>query len=270
MKLITIIMAMTFVTVAVLGRSHEVRDLAVSRIERAWNELRGREVVASAPDIVKAQQRREELRRNTQWTPENQVRYPVEYCQAQLENIAGYDRQLEVQRHVLETTRAACVRQIGDEKGQIASLRRFLGTAKRLYRKAEETGVWPMVVNGIELQQESAKTRIVEAARQISCHCDALIDAEANLSRLERKLCGINEEQRNLGRMRERIEATIVDLRTRQVVDGQCEIGAAIGAINDSLSALLEDRAEVPLDELVQPNQKSEQESVFRQIMSEN
>ena len=127
-----------------------------------------------------------------------------------------------------------------------------------------------MVVNGIELQQESAKTRIVEAARQISCHCDALIDAEANLSRLERKLCGINEEQRNLGRMRERIEATIVDLRTRQVVDGQCEIGAAIGAINDSLSALLEDRAEVPLDELVQPNQKSEQESVFKQIMSEN
>ena len=33
------------------------------------------------PRIVREQQRKERVRQNTEWTPENQALHPIEYCQ---------------------------------------------------------------------------------------------------------------------------------------------------------------------------------------------
>ena len=57
--------------------------------------IRPEESGEATPDIVAKQQRKETIRQDRTWTPENQAKYPVEYCQAQLEKLDEHAVTLE-------------------------------------------------------------------------------------------------------------------------------------------------------------------------------
>ena len=93
-------------SVILSGCSKESRDEVIERTTKAAKELNGSERKSKdkdenkPPDIVAEQQRKERVRQNTQWTAENQALHPVEYCQAQLEEVAKYAKS----RKICETT----------------------------------------------------------------------------------------------------------------------------------------------------------------------
>ena len=58
-----------------VGCSREDREEVADRIGKAANALKGEDGSERTPRIVKEQQRKERIRQNTKWTPENQSKY---------------------------------------------------------------------------------------------------------------------------------------------------------------------------------------------------
>lgn len=261
-------------SVILSGCSKESRDEMIERTTKAAKELNGSEKTSKdkgddkAPDIVVEQQRKERVRQNTQWTAENQALHPVEYCQAQLEEVAKYAKRLEVQAHQVAVAQSAAKRKISEAEGQIASLSKFLDQAKTAYRDADATNKWPMKLNGYQIGKEKAQQTIVEIYQRLQT-CNSNVATQKNNQRkLDAKLRQVAQEQKNLVVLREKIQAAISDIQMKKLVDGEKGIGDALNAINDSMNALAGDSNEPTLDELIAPAPDAARQEAFDVIMA--
>ena len=104
MKQLMIISALATVCSLCVGCNQEDRDDAISRTTSAARELNGGN---GTPDVVREQRRLERQRQNSQWTAENQAKYPVEYCLAQLGEVRRFSEQLEVSEHKIAVALSA-------------------------------------------------------------------------------------------------------------------------------------------------------------------
>ena len=89
------------------------------------------------------------------------------------------------------------------------------------------------------------------------------------LALLEAKSVKLDGEQRKLVAIREKVQTTLDDLKTKQVVDGANGVADALNAINDSMSSLGVDAADPAIDELVVPTGEVERTRLFREIMAD-
>lgn len=261
-------------SVILSGCSKESRDEMIERTTKAAKELNGSEKSSKTadenktPDIVAEQQRKEKIRQNTQWTAENQALHPVEYCQAQLEEVAKYAKRLEVQAHQVAVAQSAAKRKISESEGQVASVTKFLDQAKKAYRDADATNKWPITLNGYQIGKEKAQQTIVETHQRLQT-CGNNITAQKNNQRkLDTKLRQITQEQKNLVALREKIQTAIADIQMKKLVDGEKGIGDALNAINDSMNALAGDSSEPTLDELLAPAPEAARQEAFDAIMA--
>jgi hypothetical protein len=270
---ICLALAFTLVTFAD-GCSRESRSEAARRTKKAGDALFGEkedpaEKEHSVPLIAQEQQRRERIRQNTEWTQENQAKHPVEYCQAQLEQLKVFDQRLGTVRHriLVELNRVRRERATADKRR--AALEKFLVDSKKAYRAAEKDGAWPVTLGGFALSQEKAQEKMVEAANTLAALRGATA-AQANQEvSLQRKLERVEAEQRRIPALRERIQSTINDLRTKQVVDGNDGIADALSALNDALGALGTDLQSPSLDTLVTPSHSTNIREEFDALMRE-
>lgn len=269
-KLIGVVMGVAVVAIVLtIGCSQENREEAMDRFGKAAKALKGEGEGAATPDIVKEQQRKERIRQNTTWTPENQALHPVEYCQAQLVEIEEFGKKLDVQMHQLATTKSGLKRTLEDNQSQVSTMEKFLKDAKAAYRKADAANAWPMAINGFQLSKENAQARIVDAANKIPQLNQRIAMAQTNLTRLDKKMDGVVAERRKLADVRSRIQSTITDLQTKKILDGERGITDALNAINDSISALNGDSTDPTLEELAVPDKDTERAVSFERIMAE-
>ena len=165
-KTLTMIMAAALTLLS--GCSQEDREEAADRIGKAADALKGEDGSERTPRIVKEQQRKERIRQNTKWTPENQAKFPIEYCQAMLDEIAKDSQHYEVMMHKFLTAKSSVTRSIAENDAQLKSYVSFLATAKTSYREADASGVWPVTINGFALSKEKLQEKIVDAAKKSS------------------------------------------------------------------------------------------------------
>lgn len=269
MKVIKWILIVVAVVVAIsIFTSKESRDEAMNRVDNAARALNGSEGERT-PQVVREQQRKEWMRQNSTWTPENQKLHPIEYCQAQIEEIAKMSKQQDVALHRYLSAKSDLNRRISDAETQVKSFGDFLATAKAAYRAADATNQWPMTVNGFKLTKEKAQEKIVEAANRLPILRQSIATFKANLVKLERKIDAANVEQRALVKVRENLQTTITNIRTQQIVDGEKGITDAINALNASIEALNPDVNDVSLDDLIVPDKVETRNAAFSAIMAE-
>ena len=89
------------------------------------------------------------------------------------------------------------------------------------------------------------------------------------LAALERKSAKVSSAQRQLVATREKVQATITDLNTKKVIDGDRGIMDALQAINDSMGSLGDNVGDPNLEDLIPPDPASSREEAFRAIMAE-
>ncbi len=239
----------------------------MDRVGKASRALNGSD--KSVPDIVKEQQRKERARQNSEWTAENQAKHPTEYCRAQLEELEKHSAALEVSSHKLAVSQSTAKRKISEDEAQIASLQKFLTDAKAAYREAEAADKWPMQVNGFDLSKEKAQEKIVEAAHKINPTKQHIATQKSLLAALEKKSARVVDEKKKVVALRERIQATLNDLNTKNVIDGEKGIADALNAINDSMGAIGMDAADPSIDDLIAPSESASREASFREIMAQ-
>ena len=249
-----------------LGCSREERDTTIDRITRAAKDLNG--VEDGTPALVREQQRKERFRQDTKWTKENQALYPIEYCQAQLEELERMSKALQVQVYAVATSKTAIERQDVEERLQVEGLSRLFADAKETYRSAEVRNEWPMMLNGFRIPKVRAEEKIIEMAERIAA-LRATIENRANLlATYEKKRLRLSQEQRKLVMIREKVQTTLNDLQAKRVIEGANGIVEALNAIQDSMASLGVDVESPSLDELVIPDSEEERKRIFSEIMA--
>ena len=253
-----------------VGCSQDDRDEIVERGGNAVNALRGETSTGEkTPRIVKEQQRKERIRQNNTWTPENRAKHPIEYCQAQLEDIQRYSRELEARAHEKSCAIAAVKRTLGDNDTMAQNLKKFIDEAKQTYKDCEAANSWPAKLGGYSFSREKTQDKIVDAAQKLS-EIQAMTGNKQNqLVALEKTLKVTQDEQKRIVKVREQIQNTINDLRIKKVIDGDDCIVASLNAIEDSMGVLGVDFDDPKIESIIQPDEKATREELFKKIMGE-
>ena len=251
------------------GCSREDREEVVDRVDKAARALKGEDASEGTPRIVKGQQRKERYRQNTKWTPENQAKYPIEYCQAMLEEVAKDANRYEVLMHKFLSAKSSVTRSIAENDAQIKSYGSFLETAKKSYREADSSGGWPVTINGFPLSKEQLQEKIVDAANKVKTFQSRTATNKTNLLKLEKKIVRLSEEQRKLAMTKENLQKTLDNLQLKKIVDSEDGIRDSVAAINDALGALGDGASDVSLEDILTPDADTARKTEFDAIMSE-
>lgn len=257
----------------VSGCSKEDRDEAMNRLSKAGKALNGEvrpdDKEHETPNVVAEQQRKERIRQNTKWTPENQAKFPVEYCQAMLEQVDKDAKQYEIIMHKCLTAKSAASRKISEDAAQLKTLETFLSNAKTAYRAADAENNWPAMVNGFALSKEKLQEKIVDASDKIKAINSRQTLQTSNLTKLDRKVARVAEEQKKLMQTKESLQRTLDNLHLKDVIDSEDGISSSVAAINDALGALGNGEDDISLDDLSTPDKASATQDAFNAIMME-
>ena len=255
------------------GCSKEGREEAMNRLGKAGRALNGEvrpdDMEHATPNIVAEQQRKERVRQNTQWTAENQALHPIEYCQAQLEDLVRVSQQLEVQAHKYAVAKSQVQRSIANADSRVSNLEKFIAEGKKAYREAESAGKWPTSVNGYSMTQDKLKEKLVEASRRIKPLKDSAAQDKARLKSLEQKSELVSARQREAVELKERLTITISNLKLKKIDEGSAGLKDTLNALNDSLASLGGNLSDPSLDDLVAPDSKSSTQTEFDALMAE-
>ena len=222
-----------------------------------------------APRIVREQQRKERIRQNNTWTPENRAHHPIEYCQAQLEELQKYGRELEARAHEKSCAIAAVKRTLGDNDSMAKNLEKFLVEAKKAYKECEAANSWPAKLGGYSFSREKTQDKIVDAVQKLEAIKSETGSKKNMLVSLEKTLKITQDEQKKVVKIREQLQNKINDLRIKKIVDGDNSIVAELNAIEDSMEALGVDYDDPNIESIIQPDDKTTREELFKKIMAE-
>ena len=270
-KIFLIILGVIIGSVAMYGCSEDDRAEMSDRLSSAGKALTG-EIRADSErtaKIVREQQRKERIRQDTTWTPENRAAHPVEYCQSQLEELAKYSVQLEARVHEVACNQAAVKRQIGDKEAMIVNLEKFVAETKAKYMACEKANSWPAMVGGFSLSKEKTKDRIIDAAQKLPTLKAQLGTQKNQLAQLGKKADSLAREQKSVVDLREKVQGAINDLRIRKVVEGEKGITDALNAISDNMTRLGVDYDDPKIEDLIVPDPKTTRDELFEKIMAE-
>ncbi|MBR4172008.1 MAG: hypothetical protein IKR48_10190 [Kiritimatiellae bacterium] len=268
MKTVLTIIGVAAVVAAVwfFAVSGERRHDMLTRIDQA---VQGNDTLTETPKIVAEQQRRERIRQNTSWTAENRALHPIEYCQAQLEELTVHARRLEASAHEVATKQSEVRRTMGDNEAMVTNLAKFLDEAKKAYRACEASNSWPVVLGGYSLTKEKAQDKIIEASQRLSPLRSRLATQKNQLVHLEKKASAISNEQRRLENLRERVQSTISDLKVKTVIDGNSSVADSLNAIHDAMGSLGVDFDAPKVEDVLAPGAELSREAMFEKIMAE-
>lgn len=268
MKMILIVLIVAaFVSAGTFfGCSEEKREKLLNAIS---DTIRPEEKGPGTPDIVAKQQRREQARQNRTWTPENQAKYPVEYCQAQLEKLDEHATALEAGMHKINIAAGDCRRKIAEGDARLTALNAFLDMAKAKYREADAKDAFPVDFNGYMLSRQQAQEKIVQAGRQIPELKKQQLVRRNLLGQLDKKKTALAAEQTRAAELRERVQRTIGDLQTKKVIDGNQNIVAVLNSLSDSVDSLGGSANDPSLGDIITPTAEASTKAEFDAIMGE-
>ena len=253
-----------------VGCSQEDRDEIVERGGNAISALKGETTPGEkTPRIVKEQQRKERIRQNNTWTPENRAHHPVEYCQSLLETLQRQARDLEARIHETSCAVAAVKRVISDNEAMERELKKFIDDAKKAYKECDAANSWPAKFRGYTFSREKAQEKIIDAVQKIRAIKSHAVSKQNRLTALEKKLKRQQDQQKEIVKMREQVQDKINDLRTGKIIETDDEIVNSLNSIKDNLKYLGTDYDDPKIEDVIQPDEKATREDLFKKIMAE-
>lgn len=271
---IVVVAGVVGVVIALLayGCSQSERDEAIGRMGKAARAINGEvrpdDKEHETPNIVAEQQRKERIRQNTKWTAKNRAQHPLEYCQAQLEQLQTDSKALETCAHETACAAVSVRRGIANANAMIQSLDDFLKSAKKMYNECKSSGQWPAEINGFRFSEEELRSKIIEANQKLK-EVKSKADGRKNrLAALEKKMKAIQVGQKRLVKTRELVQNAISDIEIRKITENDNGIIASLNAISDSMGAFGETFDNMSLESVVQADENAANDE-FEKIMAE-
>ena len=149
------------------------------------------------------------------------------------------------------------------------NLKKFIAEAKKTYKECDAANSWPATLGGYSLSREKTQDKIIDAAQKIAEIQMKTGSKKNQLVALEKTLAVTQNEQKRIVKIREQVQNTINDLRIKKVIDGDNSIVASLNAIEDNMGTLGVDYDDPKIESIVQPDEKTTREELFKKIMAE-
>ncbi len=122
---------------------------------------------AGTPDVVREAQIREAIRQNETWTPENISKHPALFLQDTIAACDVLSEKIEAQQVAFLRLKKQADRKVSEAEGMIRRYSGWLEKAKVAFKKANETGTWPVEIDGFELDEDELEDRVADALERV-------------------------------------------------------------------------------------------------------
>lgn len=254
--------------VGAFGCSREDRNEILDRVNDAGKALNG-DVDDALPNVVREQRRKERVRQNREWTAENKVAYPKEYCLAQIDRLDKMLFAADAAHHDLSVRMSKARREKAEGETKLEELRDLLGVLKSAYQGASMSNKWPVVVSCYTMKETDVRNKIIDVAEKIAELSARQGSLNVAITKIERKLDQLTGIQKKVSATKERVQVLMRDVDIKVVIDGNDGIESEVNAINDSIGAFGKSSTDISVDDLLQPKVEKDRDRIFKSIMSE-
>ena len=224
---------------------------------------------SGTPDVVAKQQHREAKRQNEKWTIENQVKYPIEYCQAMLEKLERDEVKFEVMARKTNYAKKECSRKSATAQERLSMLTDYYKELKDKYKAAAASNTWPITLRGFAVDETKAGQLVLETKDKIDLAQSEYNRYSAYSRKLERESRKIIEGQRKMVIAKEKLQAQIDFLNVQNINADQDKILRSLESLNSAISLYEDELQEVNVDNMLDPDGDFAQKKRLRALLDE-
>lgn len=208
------------------------------------------------PKVIREAQRREDIRQDREWTPENIRKEPYLFVKDQISNCDVLKEKIETQKIAFAMLKNKADRQVSEAEAATIRYQKFLTSAKDAYKKASAAGTisWPLRVNDFELSEVDFNNNVAEALERLK-----LEENKRNLNlKISKKIEGrqnyLKSKETEIVNLRHRLTMEAENIKMKQAVDEIDSLKDALDVISDMAVQLAGDPEKFTLEDLTTEN----------------
>ena len=213
-------------------------------------------IVSDSPTVVRNAEIREAIRQDSTWTAENIQANPYLFLQDQISNCDKLKAKIEAQNITLVRMEKQAKRSAEEAQSTQSRYEKFLKDAKAAYKAAN--GVWPVKVNGYELEEDELNDRIADALDRVELAKKEYKDNTAIAKKVAIRKGVLKTKKREAVSLRMKLVQQAEQVKMNAALAEIGELKSTLGVIQDMMLEIDEDPTKLSVEDLTaeDPNAK--------------
>ncbi len=193
---------------------------------------------------------REAIRQQTTWTSENIAKNPYLFIQDQIRQCDSIKAKIEAQTITLTRMAKEAARKVEEADSMKSRYSRFLEAANAAYDKAEETGKWPVTVNGYAMNEDELGDKMDDAQTRIELAEKEKAQYTAIGKKVEIRQGILKKKKRELANLRLKLVQQAEQVKMNAALAEIEGLQDVLGTISDMMIEIDEDPTKLSVDDL--------------------
>lgn len=202
--------------------------------------------------IVWQAQLKEAIRQQTTWTSENIAKNPYLFVQSQISQCDKLKATIEAQSITMTRMGKEAARKVQEANGMIARYTKFLELANAAYDEAEESGKWPVTINGYAMDEEELGDKIDDAATRIELAEKDRAQNTAIGKKVEIRQGILKKKKRELANLRLKLVQQAEQIKMNTALAEIEGLKDVLGTISDMMVEIDEDPTRLSVDDIME------------------
>jgi hypothetical protein len=224
-------------------------------------------VVTGTPTVVANAAMREAIRQDSTWTSENIQANPYLFIQDQIRQCDNLRSKIEAQNITMVRLGKQAARSVEEANAMIARYKTFLAQAKTLYKEAERTGRWPVVLNNYELDEEQLGDRIADALERIELAEKDRASGEVIVRKTAARQAVLKAKGRELASLRLKLVQQGEQVKMNSQLAEINDLANVLGIMKDMMLEIEEDPTQPSIDDLAVDDPDAQRKRAIRAFL---
>lgn len=225
--------------------------------------------VQRTPMVVAQAAAREAAKQNGTWTSENIQKNPYLFIQDQIHRCDELKAKIEAQSITMVRLGKQAARSIEEADSMTARYTTFLQQAKAAYKEAEQTGQWPVDINGFKLDQEQLDDRIADALERIELAKKDRAAGEAIVKKAEVRKGVLKTKKQELASLRLQLVQQGEQVKMNAQLAEINDLANVLGVMKDMILEIEEDPTQATLDDLTADDPNAARKRTIREFLDD-
>ena len=226
-------------------------------------------VAQETPTVVANAALREAIRQDSQWTPENIQKNPYLFIQDQIRSCDELKAKIEAQNISMVRLGKQAERSIEEADAMTARYNSFLKQAKTAYKEAEQTGEWPVTINGYKLDEEHLGDRIADALERIELAKKDRASGEIIARKATARQAVLKAKGRELASLRLQLVQQGEQVKMNAQLAEIEDLASVLGVMKDMMLEIEEDPTQPSVDDLVGDDPDAARKKAIRAFLDD-
>jgi len=221
------------------------------------------------PRVVAKAAKREAVRQDGTWTSENIRDNPYLFVQDQIRNCDELRAKIEAENITMLRLGKEAARTIEESDAMIARYTVFLGQAKAAYKTAQNTGEWPVILNGFRLDEGLLRDRIADALERVELAKQERAAAETVARKAEMRQGVLKTKGRELSTLRLKLVQQAEQIKMNSHFAELDDLSQVLGVMKEMMIEIDEDPTQPGIDDLAADDPDAERNRAVRAFLED-